>query len=122
MTMSNDVFPMETSSSCGKLAQLPDPMQLIQIEGLPFNVRAGHHSGWYTFGHNSPTAAAREVFKASTDSSSLLAPIQKFFSDMGTPLEDVRSEEVLGFLWPILPGLRRQSNEPIFSLKFFSGH
>jgi len=32
------------------------------------------------FGHNSPAAAAREVFKPSTDSASLVLPSQKKFS------------------------------------------
>ena len=43
----------------------------------PFNARTGHYSGWHSFGHNSPAAAAREVFKPSTDSASRLVPSQK---------------------------------------------
>jgi len=46
----------------------------------PFNARASHYGGWYSFGHSSPAAAAREVFKPSTDSASLLVPSQKKFS------------------------------------------
>jgi len=33
--------------------------------------------GWPFFGHKSPTAIARELFKPSTDSASLLADIEK---------------------------------------------
>ena len=46
---------------------------------LPFNARAGHCGGQYSFGHNSPAAAGRQVFKPSTDSVSLLVPTQFFF-------------------------------------------
>jgi len=33
---------------------------------LPFNARAGHCSGRYSFGHNSPATAAREMFTVQT--------------------------------------------------------
>jgi len=46
----------------------------------PFYDRAGQYIGPHVFGHNSPAAAAREVFKPSTDSARLLVPIQKLFS------------------------------------------
>jgi len=39
----------------------------------------GHFSGRHSFGHNSPAAAAREVFKTSTDSASPVVPSQKKF-------------------------------------------
>jgi len=90
------------------------------VQPEPFNSRAGQYSGRYSFGHNSPAAAAREVFKPSTDSESLFVPTQKnFFSGLGTPLGDVTSWGVLAFLWPTWPGPRRQSNEPIFWFSFF---
>jgi len=81
--------------------------------------RAGHSSGRYSFGHNSPAAVARGMFKPSADSANLLVPSQKkfFFSGLRTPLGDVTSGVVLAFLWPTLPGPRRQSNEPIFWFK-----
>ena len=41
------------------------------------NACAGHHSGLYSFGHNSPAAAAREVYKPSTYSACLLVPTEK---------------------------------------------
>jgi len=41
------------------------------------NACAGHHSARYSFGHNSPAAAAREVFKPSTYSACLLVPTEK---------------------------------------------
>ena len=45
----------------------------------PFNDRKSQQMGEYVFGYNSPAAAAREVFKPSTDSSlaSLVVPSQK---------------------------------------------
>jgi len=75
----------------------------------------------YSFGHNSPAAAAREVFKPSTDSASLLAPSQqKFFCfGFGVLLGVVTSGGVLTFLWPTLPGPGRQSNGPTFWHKIF---
>jgi len=44
---------------------------------VTFNGRAGLYIGRYSFGHDSLAAAAREVFKSSTDSASLLVPSQK---------------------------------------------
>jgi len=49
---------------------------------IPFNARAGHHRGRHFFGHNSPAAIARELFKPSTDSASLLVATKKIF-DLG---------------------------------------
>jgi len=49
----------------------------------PFNDRAGLHIGRYSFSHNSQTAAAREVFKPSTDSARLLVPTQKKIFSFG---------------------------------------
>jgi len=46
----------------------------------PFNDRARHSSGSCIFGYNSAPAAAREVFKPSTDSASLVVSSQKKFS------------------------------------------
>jgi len=45
----------------------------------PFNDRKSQKIGAYVFGYNSPPAAAREVFKPSTDSASLVVPSQKKF-------------------------------------------
>jgi len=52
-----------------------------------FNARVAHYRGRYSFGHNSPAAAAREVFKPSTDSASLPVPTQTFFPVWGQPWE-----------------------------------
>ena len=41
------------------------------------NDSKGEYIGSYVFGYNSPAAAAREVFKPSTDSASLVVPSQK---------------------------------------------
>ena len=46
---------------------------------LCLNVHQSHYSGSQFFGYNSPAAAAREVFKPSTDSASLVVPRQKKF-------------------------------------------
>jgi len=88
----------------------------------PFNDRAGLYIGRYSFGHNSQAAAAREVFTPSTDSASLLVPTQKkTFSvlRLGFSWGDVISGGVIAFSWLTLPGPGRQSNEPIFCLKFY---
>ena len=42
-----------------------------------FDDHAGHYNGLCVFGYNSSAAAAREVFKPSTDSESLVVPIHK---------------------------------------------
>jgi len=49
---------------------------------FPFNACAGHYSGLYSFGHNSP-APADGVFKPFTDSASLLVPIKKKMFSFG---------------------------------------
>jgi len=66
----------------------------------PFNDRAGQYIGPYFFGHNSPAAAARKVFKPSTNSASLVVPSQKNFSVLGLGFSwgDVTSGGVLAFL------------------------
>jgi len=73
--------------------------------------------GDWPFGYNSSAAAAREGFKPSTDSTSLVIPSQKNFSVLG-----------LGFSWggvasggvfAFLPGPGRPSNEPTFWPKCF---
>ena len=43
----------------------------------PFNDHQSHYNGSCIFGYNSATAAAREVFKHSTDSASLVVSSQK---------------------------------------------
>jgi len=56
------------------------PRLLLQsIGNQPFDAHAGHFSGRHYFGHNSPTAAARDMFKSSTDATSLLSSIKKHF-------------------------------------------
>ena len=49
----------------------------------PFNDRASHFSGSCIFGYNSAPAAAREVFKPSTDSASLVGSSQKKIFSFG---------------------------------------
>ena len=48
-------------------------------EIIPFNAHQSQYVGSRFFGYISPAAAAREVFKPSTDSASLVVPSQKNF-------------------------------------------
>jgi len=84
----------------------------------PFNDRKSKKIGAYVFGYDSQPAAAREVFKPSTDSASLVVPSQKkifsWFSGWG-----FTSGGVFAFLWPTLPGPGRPSNGPTFCPKYF---
>ena len=82
----------------------------------PFNARALHCSGQHFCGHKSPAARARELFKASTDSASLLVKIEKIFFRFGFLWGDVTS---LTFFWLPSPGPAHQSNEPFFGSRFF---
>jgi len=84
-----------------------------------FNDRAGQYIGRYLFGHISPAAAAREMFKPSTDSASILVPSRKIFSfGLEVILGGRHKCFFLTFLWPTLPGPGRQSNGPTFWPKF----
>ena len=76
--------------------------------------------GAYVFGYNSPISAAREVFKRSTDSTSLVVSSQtKVFSfGFGVLLGGATKGGVFAFLWPIFRGPGRQSKESIIWLKF----
>ena len=47
---------------------------------LPFNDHQSHYSGSCIFGYNSAPAAAREAFKPSTDSATLVVSSQKKIS------------------------------------------
>jgi len=49
-----------------------------------FNAHQNPYIGSRFFGYNSPAAAAREVFKPSTDSASLVVPSQKKISVLGS--------------------------------------
>jgi len=49
----------------------------------PFNDHQSHYNGSCIFGYNSATAAAREVFKHSTDSASLVVSSQKKIFSLG---------------------------------------
>ena len=49
----------------------------------PFNDHRSQLIGSRFFCYNSPAAAAREVFKPSTDAESLLGSIKKNFFDLG---------------------------------------
>ena len=49
----------------------------------PFNAHQSQYVGSRFFGYNSPAAAAREVFKPSTDSASIVVPSQKKIFSFG---------------------------------------
>jgi len=72
-----------------------------------FDARAGHHDGWYIFGHYLLVTKDRELFKPSTDSGSLVVSIKnKFLLVLGVGffVVDVTDEVVFTFLanvtWP----------------------
>jgi len=75
--------------------------------------------GVYIFGYNSPAAAAREVFKPSTDSASLVVLSQKKFFSFGFSWGGITSGDIFAFLWPTLPSPGRPSNGPTFWSKYF---
>jgi len=75
------VFGLLFSSICAK------QFSNFVIIWCSFKAHAGH-SGRHFFGHNLPAAAAREVFKPSTASASLVVPSQKKSFSFG-----------LGFSW-----------------------
>ena len=56
-----------------------NPWNFRQCLLKPFNDHAGHYNGPCFFGYNSPAATARELFKPSTDVTSLLGSIKIFF-------------------------------------------
>ena len=92
------------------------------IDIIHFNDHQSHYNGSCIFDYNSALAAAREVFKPSTDSASLVVSSQKkiiFSFGLGVLLGVVTSGGVFAFFWPTLAGLRRQSNGPTFSIKYF---
>jgi len=76
-----------------------------------FNAPASHLSGRHFFGHNSPAAAAREVFKPSTDSASLVVPSQKNFQvwirgSLGGTSQVGMFKHFYGLLYPALDAHR----------------
>jgi len=87
----------------------------------PFNDHQSHCNGSCIFGYNSAPAAAREVFKPSTDSASLVVLSQKKFFSLGLGVLLGGRHKwgwVRGFL-AYIPGPKRQSNGPTFSIKYF---
>ena len=94
-------IPTEAYKKCGQKS-----LQLLLFRLLrnfvSFNDHAGLFIGRYSFDHNSQAAAAREVFKPSTVSASLLVPTKNYFSVLGLGYSwgDVTSGGVLAFLWP----------------------
>jgi len=91
------------------------------MDNAMFNDQSGQYIGSHVFGHNSPAAAAREMFKPSTDSARFLVPSQKKCSvlSLGFSWGDVTSGSVLAFLWPTLRGPGRPWNGPTFWPKYF---
>ena len=87
----------------------------------PFNDRASHYSATCIFGYNSAPAAAREVFKPSTDAESLLGSIKKkiFWFGGGVRLGEARKVGVFSVFWPTLTRPGRQSHGPNFYANLF---
>jgi len=61
----------------------------------PFNALAGHDRGRHFFSNKPPAAIARELFKPSTDSASLLVSIKKTLFDSRFSLGDVTKRACL---------------------------
>ena len=77
------------------------------------------HIGALFFGHKSPAARARELFKPSTDSASLVVKVEKKFFVLGFRFSggNVISRGVSVLFWPSFPGPGRCPNGPLFGLK-----
>jgi len=73
------------------------------------------------FDHKSPAARARELFKPSTDSASVLVDIEKKIFVFGLAFAggNVTGGGVFAFFWPPLPGPGPQPIDPFFWLSFF---
>ena len=87
----------------------------------PFNDHRSQLIGSSLFCYNSPAAAAREVFKPSPDSASLVVSSQKkiFSFGLGVLLGGRHKWGCFGFLWSTLTGPGRPSNGPTFCPKYF---
>ena len=87
----------------------------------PSNDHRSQLIGSRFFCYNSPAAAAREVFKPSTDVESLLGSIKKkiFWFGWGVRLGEARKVGVFLIFGPTLMGPGRQSHGPKFWLKLF---
>jgi len=78
----NKVCPPQNFSA-NSVSDCDRRLPTYSVGAEPFNARASHYSATHVFGYNSPAAAAREVFKPSTDSASLVVPSKKNFSVLG---------------------------------------
>ena len=68
---------MEVDTRIGEASTILRELCRSGVIKQELNARASHHSDRYSFGHNSPAAAARHVFKPSTYSACLLVPTEK---------------------------------------------
>jgi len=86
----------------------------------PFNARAGVMAGNF-FGHNSAAARAREVFKPSTDSASLLISTAKniSFLCLGFFLGTSQERVFLRFYGQLYPALGVNPMIQFFGSRFF---
>ena len=85
----------------------------------PFQSRVRHFSCRALQSYKSPGDWARELFKPSTDSASLVAKIKKKIFVLGLSFSglNVTSRGVFALFWPSLPGPGRRPNGPFFGLK-----
>jgi len=86
----------------------------VSIQGWPFNDRVSQYIGPPFFDHKSPAYRARELFKSSTDSASLVVNNEKknFVLDLSFSGGIVTSRGVFALFWPSLPGSGRRPNGP----------
>ena len=84
-----------------------------------FQSRVHHFSCRALQSYNSPSDWARELFKPSTDSASLLVDIEKKICVLGLSFSggNVTSRCVFVLFWPSLPGPGRCPDRPFFGLK-----
>jgi len=94
-------------------------LEELIISTLPFMSRNGQDRGRHSFGHNSPAARARELFKPSMDATSLVVKIEKKIFVLGLSFSggNITSRSVFALFWSSLPGPGCRLNGPLFGLK-----
>ena len=109
----------EIRSPGGPRSPLPMPVSCIALYSFLARTQPKMSTSHYPSGHNSPAGSARELFKSSTDSASLLVSIKKItWFGLGVLLGGRHKVGVFLNFWPTLTGPGRQSNEPFFGSIF----
>ena len=98
-------------------------MWLNHCNALTPKDSASQYIGSQFFGHESPAVRARELFKSSTNSASIIVKIEKnifrFRFRVGSLGGPPQVGDVFTFFWPPLAGLGPQIIGPFFWLKIF---